>query len=77
MRKNKTVRAWTNPAFRNTLSTAERAALPASPIGESDLDALDLKDVRGLGVVTRDGNYGTASQGLCAPDGWDCGKPPR
>jgi mersacidin/lichenicidin family type 2 lantibiotic len=77
MRKNKTImRAWTNPVFRATLSAAERAALPASPAGESDLEIADLKSVRGMGVVTRNGNYGTASAGLCAPEGWDCGKPP-
>jgi mersacidin/lichenicidin family type 2 lantibiotic len=71
MRKNKTVvRAWTNPAFRTTLSAAERAALPANPAGESDL--VDLKMVLGLRVVTQQTNVGTESQGLCAPDTWTC-----
>lgn len=80
----KTLRAWTNPAFRATLSVAERASMPLNPAGESVLDTVvggvndTVKDLLAAGaVVTQDGNYGTADQGLCAPEGWDCGKRPR
>lgn len=82
MKTNKTLRSWTDPAFRATLSASERNALQMNPAGEPALDAVvggmndAVKDLIALGpVVTRDGNYGTADQGLCAPEGWDCGRP--
>lgn len=78
-RKN-VVRAWTNPAFRSTLSANELAALPVNPAGETDLDAVVGGNAEGKALVelmskpvTETGNYGTESQGLCAPNTWYCG----
>lgn len=31
------IRAWKNPAYRNTLSPAEREALPANPAGTIEI----------------------------------------
>ena len=37
------VRAWKDLAYRATLSSEELAAIPASPIGMSELDSKDLE----------------------------------
>lgn len=41
------IKAWKNPAYRNSLSAEERAALPASPVGAVELSAEDLGSVAG------------------------------
>ena len=41
------IRAWKDPAYRNTLSAAERAALPANPAGSIELSAVELESVAG------------------------------
>ncbi len=47
MSKNNIVRAWKEPAYRNSLSSAERAALPANPAGAIELSDADLGNVAG------------------------------
>ena len=47
MSTSKIVRAWKDPAFRNTLSEAERAALPANPAGSIEISDADLGKVSG------------------------------
>ena len=41
------VRAWKDPAYRNSLSAAERAALPENPAGVIELSDADLGKVAG------------------------------
>ena len=50
MVKQQIIRAWKDPAFRNSLSAAERAALPPNPAGGIELSDGDLGNVAG-------GNY--------------------
>jgi mersacidin/lichenicidin family type 2 lantibiotic len=47
MSKNKIIRAWKDEAFRRSLSEADRAALPASPVGPVDLSEAELAGVVG------------------------------
>jgi len=51
MSSNNIVRAWKNPAYRNSLSEAERSALPANPAGSIELSDADLGQVSG-GYIT-------------------------
>lgn len=46
MNKN-IIRALKDPTFRASLSDAERAALPESPIGAVELDDASLAEVQG------------------------------
>jgi mersacidin/lichenicidin family type 2 lantibiotic len=41
------IRAWKDSAYRNGLSEAERAALPANPAGSIDISDADLGKVAG------------------------------
>lgn len=41
------IRAWRNPAYRSTLSAAEKAALPAHPAGSIEIPAEDLGQIAG------------------------------
>jgi mersacidin/lichenicidin family type 2 lantibiotic len=41
------VRAWKDRAYRNSLSDAERAALPPNPAGSIELSDADLGKVAG------------------------------
>ncbi len=47
MSNNKIIRAWKDPAYRNSLSEAERAALPANPAGSIEISDTDLGKVAG------------------------------
>ena len=47
MSKSNIIRAWKNPAYRNSLSAAERAALPENPAGSVELSNEDLGNVAG------------------------------
>jgi mersacidin/lichenicidin family type 2 lantibiotic len=47
MSNNKTIRAWKDPVYRNSLSEAERAALPANPAGSIEISDADLGKVAG------------------------------
>ena len=42
MKKLDIVRAWKDATYRNSLSAAERAALPMNPAGELDNDELAM-----------------------------------
>jgi mersacidin/lichenicidin family type 2 lantibiotic len=50
MSPNEVIRAWKDPAYRNSLNEAERAALPANPAGSIELSDADLGKVAG-GIV--------------------------
>jgi mersacidin/lichenicidin family type 2 lantibiotic len=41
------IRAWKDPKFRNSLSEAERAALPPNPAGAIEISDADLDKVAG------------------------------
>lgn len=41
------IRAWKDPAYRNSLSTAEQASLPANPAGSIEISEEDLGKVAG------------------------------
>ena len=47
MSKRKIVQAWKNPAFRQSLTATERAALPANPAGATRLNENELEQVAG------------------------------
>ena len=51
MVNRKIIRAWKDPAYRNTLSEAERAALPPNPAGSIELSDADLGKISG-GAIT-------------------------
>jgi mersacidin/lichenicidin family type 2 lantibiotic len=51
MAKQQIIRAWKDPAYRNSLSAAERAALPANPAGGIELSDRDLGKVAGGKIV--------------------------
>jgi mersacidin/lichenicidin family type 2 lantibiotic len=57
MAKEKIIRAWKDPAFRSSLSEAERAALPANPAGTVELTDAGLEKVTGAGPVFTYLNY--------------------
>jgi mersacidin/lichenicidin family type 2 lantibiotic len=50
MAKDKVIRAWKDPAYRNSLSAAERAALPANPAGSIELSDARLGQIAGGGL---------------------------
>jgi mersacidin/lichenicidin family type 2 lantibiotic len=47
MSKVNIIRAWKDEAYRNSLSDAERAALPENPAGVLELADADVADVNG------------------------------
>ena len=47
MSKANVIRAWKDPAYRNSLSQAERAALPANPAGLIEISDMELGKVAG------------------------------
>jgi mersacidin/lichenicidin family type 2 lantibiotic len=61
-----TVRAWTDPEYRATLTPEQLALLPEHPAGLVELDEKDLQSVSGgrpCGLTT----YGTYTS-----SGWRC-----
>lgn len=56
MKKEKILRAWRDPEFRESLSEAERAALPAHPSAAIELRDEQLVDVRGAVYATEVGD---------------------
>ena len=65
MSKNNIVRAWKDPVYRNSLSEAERAALPAHPAGSIEISDADLGSVAGGAInLSNDGACPTRS---CPP----------
>ena len=55
MNRETIIRAWKDPEFRASLSSAQREALPESPSGRplTELDERDLVDVVGGALVVR------------------------
>jgi len=51
MSKNNIIRAWKDPAYRNSLTASERASLPPNPAGAIEISDADLGRVTG-GVDT-------------------------
>ena len=47
MTKANIIRAWKDPAYRTTLSSVERAAMPANPAGAIEISDVDLGKVAG------------------------------
>jgi mersacidin/lichenicidin family type 2 lantibiotic len=47
MSKSKVIRAWKDPSYRNSLSQAEREAIPANPAGMIEISDADLGKVAG------------------------------
>lgn len=62
------VRAWKDASYRNSLSDAQRAALPANPAGMVDVDALELGTIDG-GL----GKYFSGNTGTCGNSCGTCG----
>lgn len=52
MNKTKTIRAWKDEEYRNSLSDEERKALPDHPAGVMDLSEEELSMVSGQGDGT-------------------------
>lgn len=65
------IRAWKDPEYRASLSEAERAALPPSPVGTVDLSEAEALGILG-GVKTPGGVGGLdlANQGGIAGTSW-------
>jgi len=51
MSKDNIIRAWKDPAYRNSLTASERASLPPNPAGAIEISDTDLGKVTG-GVDT-------------------------
>jgi mersacidin/lichenicidin family type 2 lantibiotic len=47
MSRNRIIRAWKNPAYRDMLAESERALLPEHPAGKIDLSESGLDAVSG------------------------------
>ena len=47
MSKSNVIRAWKDPAYRSSLSQAERAALPDNPAGSVEISDADLGKIAG------------------------------
>ncbi len=69
MSNNKVIRAWKDSVYRNSLSEAERAALPANPAGSIEISDADLGSVAGgvafPTVVCHTGGYCTVTFPRC------------
>jgi mersacidin/lichenicidin family type 2 lantibiotic len=47
MSRSKVIRAWKDPAYRNSLSSAEQADLPANPAGAIEIPETQLGQTAG------------------------------
>jgi mersacidin/lichenicidin family type 2 lantibiotic len=52
MSNRNVIRAWKDPVYRNSLSQAERSAMPANPAGAIEISDGDLSKVAGGYVLT-------------------------
>jgi mersacidin/lichenicidin family type 2 lantibiotic len=57
------IRAWQDPEYRNSLSSAERAMLPANPVGEIELTEGELTEVIG---AAQSGNSEGCNSKFCS-----------
>src|ERR1700682_2847178 len=67
MSRTNIVKAWKKPAYRNSLSQAERAALPANPAGGIEISDADLGKVAG-GRINQSQFGVWRTQNLCSLD---------
>jgi len=47
MTRSQIVKAWKNPAYRNSLSADERSSLPENPAGLVELSDAELQNISG------------------------------
>jgi mersacidin/lichenicidin family type 2 lantibiotic len=80
MKNNHVVRAWKDQEYRQSLSAAERANLPAHPSGRIELTDADLGGASGgLDKSTMNLNYATGAlcgltnRTICITAGVKCG----
>jgi mersacidin/lichenicidin family type 2 lantibiotic len=62
MSKLDIIRAWKDQAYRNSLTAAERASLPANPAGVSELDHAAMESVNGGAYATLASRMGLVIQ---------------
>ena len=75
MANQQVIRAWKDPAYRNSLSEAERAALPANPAGSVELSDAELGNVAGGNIpLNTFYNFCTFFCTIrgCITDAWTC-----
>ena len=72
MKKLDTVRALRDAEYRNSLSAAELALLPAHPAGNSSIDDDALKSVAGGCGGSGCGCGGSTRNESCVPPGYNC-----
>lgn len=65
MKKKDIVRAWRDEEYRNSLTDAEKAALPSHPAGYMDLDDETLGSIAGGCAIT-------TFNSSCIPYGCNC-----
>ena len=71
MKKVDVVRAWRDAEYRNSLTEAERAALPEHPVGLAEIDDDVLQSI--AGGCCEYGTYGfTTPACSCVPPGYYC-----
>ena len=68
MSNSNIIKAWKDPGYRNTLSQAERDALPANPAGSIEISDADLGKV--AGGVARETFTTIACPSLACPTAW-------
>ncbi len=72
--KQQVIRAWKDPAYRNSLSDSERAALPANPAGSLEISDADLGKIAGGFALPTWYNFCSFYCSLrgCITDAWTC-----
>ena len=68
------VRAWKDETYRNSLSEAERAALPPNPAGEIELAEADLSSVVAGASKPGGGGGGGGGTGTGRGTGGNCSR---
>ena len=66
MKRANIIRAWKDPAYRNSLSPVERAAMPANPAGTIEISDADLGKIAG-GMINLS-EYGICRTAKCTLD---------
>ena len=75
MSKKNIVQAWKNPSYRNSLSEAERAALPENPAGSIQLSDAELGQVAGGAATALCTHYCTMRGSCDCSTAWPRGLP--
>ena len=68
------IRAWKNEGFRNNLTAAQRAELPANPAGLIELTEAQLEIVAGGAVKSKAGSGCGGGGGTGSGTGGNCSK---